>query len=258
MLSKRVLLAMCLFVMLLSGLVFTPNAFSGLILDVGVKETYEDNINGSPSDANKKGDFYTTVSAAVGGYTEVADGTYLFLRGDVSNYLYSKYDDLNATIVGISAGMYKELGDVLSAQIALKGKLKEFKGEPRDSNAFGGTFELKQKITRKFWIKEGYEYEKNNADSNLFSYDAHSIGVWSGYMITPETMLNVGYSYLTRKYDDASGFRTKSHTISAGIVRELVKKVYVNVGYDRQLNDSNVSNTDHNNNIYTLGVTYSF
>ena len=154
--------------------------------------------------------------------------------------------------------MYKELGDVLSAQIALKGKLKEFKGEPRDSNAFGGTFELKQKITRKFWIKEGYEYEKNNADSNLFSYDAHSIGVWSGYMITPETMLNVGYSYLTRKYDDASGFRTKSHTISAGIVRELVKKVYVNVGYDRQLYDSIVSITEHNNNIYTLCVTYSF
>ena len=48
----------------------------------------------------------------------------------------AEYDDLNATIVGISAGMYKELGDVLSAQMALKGKLKEFKGEPRDSNAF--------------------------------------------------------------------------------------------------------------------------
>ncbi len=77
-------------------------------------------------------------------------------------------------------------------------------------------------------------------------------------MITPETMLNVGYSYLTRKYEDTGGFKTKSHTISAGIVRELVKKVYVNVGYDRQFNDSNVSNTDHNNNIYTLGVTYSF
>ena len=30
-------------------------------------------------------------------------------------------------------------------------------------------------------------------DSNLFSHDAHSIGVWSGYMITPEIMLNVGY-----------------------------------------------------------------
>lgn len=257
--AKRVLnLVMGMFVMLLSGLVFVPRASGELIFDVGVKETYEDNISGSPSDANKKGDFYTTVSAAVGGYTEVADGTYLFLRGDAANYLYSKYDDLNATIAGISAGMYKELGDVLSAQIALKGKLKEFKGEPRDSNAFGGTFELKQKITSKFWIKEGYEYEKNNADSKLFSYDAHSIGVWSGYLITPKTMLNLGYSYLTRKYEDTGGFKTKSHTISAGVAHEIVKKVYVNVGYDRQFNDSNVSNTDYNNNIYTLGVTYSF
>ncbi|GFP31438.1 DUF2860 family protein, partial [Candidatus Hakubella thermalkaliphila] len=182
----------------------------------------------------------------------------LFLRGDAAKYLYSKYDDLNATIAGISAGVYKELGDILSAQIALKGKIKEVKGEPRDSNAFGGTFELKQKITRKFWIKEGYEYEKNNADSNLCSYDAHSIGVWSGYMITSETMLNLGYSYLTRKYEDPGGFKTKSHTISAGVAHKIVKKVYVNAGYGRQFNDSNVSNTDHNNNIYTLGVTFSF
>lgn len=252
--SNRVLnLAMCMVVVLLSGLVFTSKAWSGLILDAGVKGIYEDNINGSPSDAAKKGDFYTVLSASVGGYTKATDTTYLFLRGDAA----SKYDDLNATIAGISAGVYQELGDVLSAQIALKGKIKEFKGKPR-SNAYGGTFELKQKITHKFWIKEGYEYEKNNADSNLFSYDAHSIGVWSGYMITPETMLNVGYSYLTRKYDDPSAFKTKSHTISAGIVRELVKKVYVNLGYDRQFNDSNVPNTDYNNNIYTLGVTYSF
>ncbi|MCL4476990.1 MAG: hypothetical protein M1508_12320 [Nitrospirae bacterium] len=257
--SKKVLNSvMCLFVVVLSGLVFVPKASGELIFDVGVKETYEDNINGSPVDADKKGDFYTTISAAVGGYTEVADGTYLFLRGDAATYLYSKYDDLDATIGGISAGVYKELGDILSAQIALKGKIKEFKGEPRDSNAYGGTFELKQQITRKFWIKEGYEYEKNSADSRLFSYDGHSIGVWSGYKITPETMLNVGYSYLTRKYDDASGFKTKSHTVSVGAVRELVKMVYVNLGYDRQFNDSNVSNTDYKNNIYTIGVTYSF
>ncbi len=257
--SNRVLnLAMCMVVVLLSGLVFTSKAWSGLILDAGVKGIYEDNINGSPSDADKKGDFYTVLSASVGGYTKATDTTYLFLRGDAANYLYSKYDDLNATIAGISAGVYKELGDVLSAQIALKGKIKDFKGGPRDSNAYGGTFELKQQITRKFWIKEGYEYEKNDADSNLFSYKGHSVGIWSGYMINPQTMLNLGYSYLTRKYEDASNFRTKSHTVSVGAAREIIKKVYVNIGYDRQFNDSNVPDTDYKNNIYTIGVTYSF
>ena len=71
-------------------------------------------------------------------------------------------------------------------------------------------------------------------------------------------MFNLGYSYLTRKYEDSSGFKTKSHTVSVGVVRELIKKVYVNIGYDRQFNDSNVSNTDYKNNIYTIGVTYSF
>lgn len=170
-------LVVCLSVIFLSGFVFTSKASGGLILDFGVKGTYEDNINGSPADADKKGDFYTTLSASAGGYTEAAQGTFLFLRGDVATYLYNKYDDLNVSIFGISAGVYKELGDVLSAQISLKGRIKEFKGEPRDSNAFGGTFELKQQITSKFWIKEGYEYENNDADSNIFSYKAHSVGV---------------------------------------------------------------------------------
>ncbi|MCL5236373.1 MAG: hypothetical protein M1353_00805 [Nitrospirae bacterium] len=259
MLSDKVMNSvMCLFIVLVSGLVVASKASGGVILDAGIRETYEDNLNGSPADADKKGDFYTTVSASAGGYTEVVDGTYLFLRGDAATYLYSKYNDLNATLGGISAGVYKELGDVFSAQLALKGKLKNFKGTLRDSSAYGGTFELKQQISPDFWIKEGYEYEKNDADSRLFSYNGHSVGVWSGYLITPKTMFNLGYSYLTRKYEDAFGFRTKSHTISAGIVRELVKKVYVNLGYDRQFNDSNVANTDYKNNIYTLGVTYSF
>ncbi|GFP32898.1 hypothetical protein HKBW3S42_01205, partial [Candidatus Hakubella thermalkaliphila] len=94
--------------------------------------------------------------------------------------------------------------------------------------------------------------------SNLLTYDTVSFGVCVVYMITPETMLNLGYSDLTRKYDDPCGIKTKSHTISACVAHKIVKKVYVNVGYGRQFNDSNVSNTDHNNNIYTLGVTFSF
>ncbi len=252
--SKQVLsFVMCLFVMLLSGIVFTSKASGGLILNVGVKGTYEDNISGS--DVDKQGDFYTTLSASVGGYTKVADETFLFLRGDIANYLYSKYDDRNASIFGVSAGLHKKLGDALSAQIAIKSKLKEFNEEPRDSSSLGGTFELKQQLTPKFWIKEGYEYENNNANSAFFNYRGHSVGIWSGYMISPETMLNIGYSYFTCKYEDASGFRTKSNTISVGAVRELVKKVYLNLGYDRQFT---VSNTDYNNNIYTVSVTYSF
>lgn len=240
------------------GFVAPSQAVAEPILDFGAGATYEDNINGSPSDADKEGDFYTTLFASLGGYTRVVEGTYLFLRGDAATSVYGKYNDLNVTIGGISAGVYKSFNDMLSAQLSLKGKIKTFKDEPRDSRALGGAIELKQQVTPTLWIKEGYEYERNNADSDLFGYKGHLAGVWSGYLIDPKTMLNLGYSYLSRKYDDATGFRTTSHTISAGLVRELAKRVYATIGYDRQINDSNVSGSDHNNNIYTIGVTYSF
>lgn len=244
--------------LLLSSFALATSAYGGSTLDAGVKGVYEDNINGAPSDVNKEDDFYTIVSAGIGGYTEVSQGAFLFARGDVAGYYYNEYSDLDTNQAGISAGVYKKLNDVLSAQVTLKGKVKEFEGDPRDSNALGGTFEFKQQISPKFWIKEGYEYESNNADSNLFSYESHAVGAWSGYLITPQTMLNLGYSYLTRKYDDTGGFKTTSHTISAGVVRELMKRVYLSAGYDLQFNDSNISNTDYTNNIFSIGVTYSY
>ena len=247
-----------LFLLLASFVLVVTSAYGALTMDAGVKGVYEGNINGASSDANKENDFYTIVSAGIGGYTEVSQGAFLFVRGDAASYYYNEYSDLDVKQAGISAGVYKELNDFLSVQIALKGKVKEFKGESRDSNALGGSFEFKQQISPKLWVKEGYEYEKNGANSNLFSYKSHAVGMWTGYLITPQTILNLGYSYLTRKYDDTDGFKTTSHTISAGVVRELLKRVYLNAGYDLQFNDSNIPNTDYTNNIVSIGVTYSY
>ncbi len=252
------LLIITILLLLLSTFALAASAYGALTMEAGVKGVYEDNVNGSSSDINKKDDYYSIVSAGIGGYTAVSKHTFLFVRGDIAGYYYNKYSDLDSNQAGISTGVYKELNNVLSIQVTLKGKVKEFKGTPRDSNALGGAFEFKQQISPRLWVKEGYEYEHNNADSNLFSYNSHAVGAWSGFLITPRTMLNLGYSYLTRKYDDVGGFRTTSHTISAGVVRQLMKKVYLNVAYDLQFNDSNISNTDYTDNIFSVGVRYSY
>lgn len=247
-----------LILIVLSILCTGSPSWAGLILDVGVRGTYEDNINGSTTDANKEGDYATTVSATIGGYTEVVRRTtYLFLRGGGERTSYNKYPQLDATIGYLSAGVYHRMGDVLSVQITAKGRDKDYEGTARDSTSYGGAFELKQQLTRSFWIKEGYEYEKNNANSDSLNYDGHTAGIWAGIRTTPDTFLGIGYSYLLRKYE-TTNFETTSQTISGSIAWRMASRIYANAGYDRQLNDSDTPGTKYYNNIYTVGLSYSY
>jgi hypothetical protein len=239
-------------------LFFPAKAISALLLDIALKGVYEDNITASSADIGRKGDFYTILSASGGGYTEVGSDTNVFLRGDAAGYLYRKNSDLNAVIVGARTGIYRKFSDVVSAEVALKGARKEYKEIGRSSTALGGSFEVRQQLTSRFWIKEGYEYENNNAGSNIFSYQGHLLGLWTGYLVAPKTMITLGYSYLFRKYEEPADFRNRFHTISVGITRGLAEKVYAYGGYYRQYNGSNIPGTGNTNNIYTLGMTYSF
>ncbi|MCL5022421.1 MAG: hypothetical protein M1497_03480 [Nitrospirae bacterium] len=231
---------------------------SALLLDIDFRGVYEDNITASAADIGRKGDFYTILSASGGGYTEVGQGTYLFIRGDAAGYLYRKNSDLNAVIIGARAGIHRKFSDVVSAEVALGGARKEYKETGRSSSALGGSFEVRQQLTSRFWIKEGYAYENNNASSDIFSYQGHLLGLWTGYLVAPKTMINLGYSYLYRKYEEPADFRNRFHTISAAIAREVARKVYAYAGYSRQYNGSNIPDTANTNNIYTLGISYSY
>ncbi len=243
---------------MLSSFVLIQVASAGLILDAGVKGVYESNITLSPTDVNKKGDYYSLLTAALGGYTEIKKDVFLFIRGDGAGYLYGKYSDLNSVIGGVSPGVYAKWGDRYSIQAKLNGRIKDFNDSQRDSRSFGGTLELKEQIFPQLNLKEGYEYEDNKADSSLFTYRSHAFGIWSEYKVTPKTMINGGYNYTTRKFDDSLNSNFDYHTFSVGITQELAKKVYLNAGYGFQLISTNVANTSNNNHIVSVGVSYSF
>lgn len=251
-------LCLCLFLLLVSGLIVIPEAAGELTLEAGLKGTYEDNITGSSADVAKGGDFYTTLFFSADGSTEVSDKTYLFLRGDAGRFIYNKYDDLNAYIFGLSAGAAKEFNDVVALLVALNGRVKSYRDNERDSNSYGAYLEAKQQLAQKLWIRESYEYEKNKANLGVYSYKGNSFSAWFGYHYSPQTMLNLGYNYLVRSYENPAGYKSTSHTTWAAMKSELAQKLYLNVGYSRQFNDSNLPNTDNTNNIYNIGLTYAF
>ncbi len=241
-----------------SSLLFASAASAGLLLDAGLNGVYEDNIVGSAADVEKKGDFYTVLSASLGGNRRIGEGTFFFLRAGAEGYLYKRYTDLNAAIVGLNGGVYKEFNSVLSGTGSLNIKRENFKDSQRSSNAYGGLLNLKQQVHPDLWIKEGYEFTKNKADSSTFSYEAHLLWMGLGYFIIPKTTAVVGYSYLRRTYEEPAGYRNIFHSLSLGLTREIAEKVSVYGNYDRQYISSNHHAATHINNVFSLGLSYSY
>lgn len=272
--------------------VLAPVAQAGIFYDFAVKGTYEDNVVGLLSDklggtavipatspgmmgamggpgmggsipqdtgTQSKSDFSMNYFADIGGSTDIAAGTYLFLIGSVQHTSYNTFNEFDNTIGGLTAGMDKSLGEIVTVRLALNGSIKRYRDSKRDSTSFGPAVTFKEQFTPAFWLKESYYYEKNNADSPLFTYTGNQAAIWGGYLIVPKTTtLLLGYSYLVRDYDQPSGFQVTSHTLSAGIEHEFAKKWFIDAQYDHQMSDSNVPGTSSTDNIVSFGVRYSY
>ncbi len=293
---RSVPLAIAGFAVLFLYLTAVPDARAGIFYDVSVKGTYEDNVVGLLSDkrggtaampstgpgmmgaimggpggmggmggsipqdtgVQSKGDYSMNFFADIGGSTDVAAGTYLFLIGSLQHTSYNTFTDFDNTIGGLTGGLDKDLGKIVTVRLAINGSIKNYRDSDRDSTSYGPVVTVKEQFTPAFWLKESYYYEKNNADSPFFTYSGNQAGIWGGWLVLPKTTLLLGYSYLVRDYDQPSGFQVTSNTLSAGIGQELVKRWFLDAQYDRQMSDSNVPGTSSTDNIVSLGVRYSY
>lgn len=276
-------------------LIIASAAQAGIFYDVAIRGTYEDNVVGLLSDkrggtagmpatgpgmmgavmgpggmggmggsipqdtgVQSKSDFSINYFADIGGSTDIASGTYLFLIGSAQHTSYNSFNEFDNTIGGLTAGIDKNLGDIVTVRLAVNGAIKRYTDSVRDSSAFGPIVTFKEQFTPLLWLKESYYYEKNNADSAFFTYTGNFIGIWGGYLVLPKTTLLLGYNHLVRDYDEPAGFQVTSNTISAGVAQEFAKRWFIDAQYDHQMSDSNVPGTSSNDNIFSIGVRFSY
>jgi hypothetical protein len=234
-----------------AGMAGTPGgSMTGSVLKMGPSYT------GSSSTSNS--DTAINLYADLGAFRTIADDTFLFLTGSVEHTSYSSFTLLNSTLGGLSAGLNKGLGGMVTAKVAINGMLKRFGDSQRDSTAYGASFALKETWSPSFWLKEGYAYEKDSADSPLFSYRGNAVNIWAGYVLLPKTTVLLGYTYLVRAYDEPSGFKVTANTVSAGLEYAFMEKWFFDALYDHQASDSNVPGTNTADNLFSLGVRYSY
>ena len=275
-------------------LLFPSQGRAGLILDAEIRLTYEDNVVGILSDqtsgqtvgpntapvmqaggpgmgsgrsiytgstlttSTSPGDFSGTVHAAIGGFSDVFSESTVFVKGFAEHTSYDTYSDLDVTMGGVSTGIATQLSKNSMARFSLTGKVKHFEDSQRNSTAYGGGVSLKERPAQDLWFRQFVEYEKNEADSPLFSYGGTKAGISAGYDLTRTTAAAAGFSYLVQEFDEPAGAELRTGTVFLTVEHALSRTWFFSAEYGLQTSRDGTSGTSITNNMYSLALRYSY
>ncbi len=251
--------------MLLAGVFasLATHAQAEVNLNAGVRLSQNDNINGSPdtpTTANQLRDSYWTLNASAVYFTPVNDKQTRYFIGQVGamNSTYNTYTNLDSSALMASAGLYQKLSETWSGQIMVRGFSRYTKQTTRDSNGYGGTFELKKQLTEKVWVKGLLDYENSKANLSSYSNTGNTWGLNLGYLPLKDTFLNFGYSHGNHDFKTVAPFRTASQMLFIEASQRLSKNWYLNGGYATMKNDSNYAGTAYTNRVLSIGLSCSY
>ena len=204
------------------------------------------------------GDFSGTVHAAIGGFSDVFSESTVFVKGFAEHTSYDTYSDLDVTMGGVSTGIATQLSKNSMARFSLTGKVKHFGDSQRNSTAYGGGVSLKERPAQDLWFRQFVEYEKNEADSPLFSYGGTKAGISAGYDLTRTTAAAAGFSYLVQEFDEPAGAELRTGTVFLTVEHALSRTWFFSAEYGLQTSRDGTSGTSITNNMYSLALRYSY
>ncbi len=119
-------------------------------------------------------------------------------------------------------------------------------------NSARGSLELRQKLSMKFWLNEGFEYERYDARSDAFDYNGRSASLRAGYRITASITPMAAYTCLLRKF--GNGMQTTVHSVAFGAAWRIIPGLDLTASFERLAYSSIPLNTRGRNNISSLGL----
>jgi hypothetical protein len=206
----------------------------------------------------KDNDFSTELYADIGYLNKIDASTSLFVQASFQHTGYADFDQFDFTIFGISGGVKRRLSNIVSARGSLDLKLKEYDNPLRSGTSLGVKASLTERFGKVLWFREFYGFERNIADSAIYRYDGHSIGIRAGLDLTALWSIEMGYSYLLREYDEPAGYRVTSTTVSAGLTRMLGNLWSVIVGLDQETSKENFFSTTSTNNMVSVALQFLY
>lgn len=213
---------------------------------------------GAAGGARKQGDFATELYADIGAVRRLSGDRSLVVSASAQHTAYARFDQFDFTILRLSGGLAQQLTDIVSARLTLNVKTKYYDNPLRDSTAAGVTASLRERLGPSVRLRQVYDFERNSADSPVYSSYRHSIGIWAGFDLTRALLFNAGYRYLLQDYDEPASSRVTTRTLSAELERVLGRGWGFLAGYDREMSKDDASGLSWTNNILSVGFRYLY
>lgn len=241
----------------------TGPAQADVTLNAGARLSHDNNVNGSPdspSKANQRSDNYLSLNASAVYFTPLkADKSRYFIgQIGVASSAYNQFDNLDSSMLSVSAGLYQQLAPTWSGQITARAYNRNTEQSERDADGLGATLEIKKQLTQTVWIKGVADYEDNKANLSTFSYTGKTYGVNLGYLPLKDSFITLGYSHNKRDFNGTTAFASTAKTLFVELTQRIAKNWYLNAGYAHGDNDSNFSGTAYTNQTVSMGVSYSY
>jgi hypothetical protein len=258
---------------------------AALVLDAKFQEVHEDNINpllsgagrpfspedgtrlvpaavlagsarAAPAPGSRSGDLITLGDVVAGFSTIAGPGTDLSFTLELGRAQYSRFIGLNATTAGLGSKLSCQFTDMLSFSSMLACEKTWYDSDGLTGNTCGGNFELRQQTGSKFWVGEGIHYERHRARNPGLTFTGRILTIRTGYRFREMTTAVLMYMDLLRVFNDGSRILMRSMTLSAA--RDLTARVRVLASFEHQRVASDPAAARTGNNIFSLGLGYSY
>ena len=161
--------------------------------EAGTKLGFDSNVGRSVQGG--KSDAYLL---AYGGFNREPSGD---SRGDwvfsavAEGAAYASVTDLDYAAITLSPGLVYIPRAGWTITVAPILQAKTAKDSDQSAVAFGGKFELRERLGEKAYLAEHYAYRDSRATSDTFSYTEHAVGALLGVNWTPALSSEIGYEY---------------------------------------------------------------
>lgn len=240
----------------LVGVINLPAAQAEMFGGGEVGYARDTNFNGAPEGAARLEENITSFTTYLGHYSPSANGRSAFIvKGDIQANRLEKTPVLDNNIFGVSAGTFHAFSrhNSMTSNLGVRGK--RFDDSRRDGEVYALQFGFKQKMSDRFWFRQGLVGEYGTAEVKSGEYTGYGVSGSLNWKPGASTLLNLGLSWNRRVYDVPVADERTGKQLTLGLVQELGKHVYLRASATR-LNNSANDGSEYDSNVYSVGLGF--
>jgi hypothetical protein len=162
-------------------------------LDIGTGGGYDDNLNHASSHRQAEGAAFATSWIMVNASKDMGENGRYFVGAGYEGIYYPSFTDLTVNGFTVRGG----LSYSVSKRMIVNGRAfwgaRTYGDRDRDATVYGVSLGMKNQVYQKFAVRMGYQYTKNAAEEDVFSYDANRFSVSGEMNVSKTAYLALGY-----------------------------------------------------------------